>query len=100
VSVTRRFCIKTVAGIELNLFAYMYSLTYAVLGELGYPQKQGCFSLNFDPNSVLRKFRHGTPTVGECDINSDSGRPGVDSTWRRRADVASAVYGGRLIVDC
>jgi len=27
----------------------------------------------------LTKFRHG-----ECDINNDSGRSGIDSTWRGR----------------
>jgi len=29
----------------------------------------------------FRKICHGTPTVSECDINSDGGRCGVDSTW-------------------
>jgi len=30
------------------------------------------------------KFGRDTSTIGECDINIDSGRSGVDSTWRRR----------------
>ena len=36
---------------------------------------------NFVSKSGVREFRHGTPTVDECDINSDSWRSAVDSTW-------------------
>ena len=32
----------------------------------------------------LLKFRHGVPTVGECDINSDNCQSAVDNTWRWR----------------
>jgi len=40
-------------------------------------------------------------TVGECDINIDSGRSGVNSTWRRRQMcMARAVYSRRPIADC
>jgi len=49
-----------------------------------FAKNKGTSFWNFDPNSGLRKFRHGTPTVGECDINSDSERSGVDSTWWQR----------------
>jgi len=39
------------------------------------------------------RFRHGTPTVGECDINNDNGRHGVDSTWwQRQSCVAREIY--------
>ena len=50
-----------------------------VLG-LGCRQKLGYFLWNFVPNSGLRKFRHGIPTVGECDINCDIGQTGVYGT--------------------
>jgi len=78
VSVTRRYCIETAARIELFFeggLGYLQRLQYSLL-EL---RPNYCV-----PNSGLRKFRHDTPTVGECDINSDSGRSGVDSTWQRR----------------
>jgi len=89
-SVTRRYCIETAAVIELIfLHTGFLDLCYDVFREIGVPAKNnGTFLIPLElcPNSGLRKFRHGTPTVGECDINSDSGRSGVDSTWRRRAD--------------
>ena len=70
-------------------FAYRFPSIYmlrSVLGKLGCLQNKGTSLWNFVPNSGLEKIwpRHGKPTVGECDINSNSGRSGVDSTWRRR----------------
>jgi len=47
---------------------------------LGYLRNKGTSLWNFVPNSGLRKFRTGTPTVDKCDINYDSGRSGVYST--------------------
>jgi len=88
VSVKRRHCIKTAAWIELIfLHTAFLNVCYAVfVKNWGYLQNKGSPLWNFVPNSGLEKFRHGTPTVGECDINSDSGRSGIDSTWRRRVD--------------
>ena len=71
-----------------------------ILKKLGYLKNNGTSpSLwNFVPNSGLRKFRHGTPTVGECDMNSDSGWSRVDSIWRRRQTcMARAVYSRRRL---
>jgi len=84
VSVTRRYCIETAARIQLIFFytGFSRSVLCCVLWKLGYLQNKGTSPWNYVPNSGRRKFRHGTPTVSECDINSDSGRSGVDSTGR------------------
>jgi len=49
-------------------------------------------------NKILPRV-HDTPTVGECDVNSDSGRSGVDSTVRGRQSVhmASVIYSRRRL---
>jgi len=42
-----------------------------------------CFrKIRVSPKLWTRKFRHRAPTIGKFDINSDSGRSGIDSTWR------------------
>ena len=60
--------------------------TSCALGKLEHLQNNSTSLWNFVPNSGPGKFRHGILAVGECDINSDSGRSGVHSTWRRLAD--------------
>jgi len=69
---------------KVDFFAYRCALTYAVVS-----QNKGTSIWNFLPNSRLQTFHHGTqtfhhgtPTVGKCDINSDSRWSGVDSTWQ------------------
>jgi len=46
----------------------------------------------------LRKYGHGMPMVGECDINSDSGKSSVDSTWPQWP--TSVVYSQTPIDNC
>jgi len=51
------------------------------------------------PNSALRKFDHGTPTIS--DVNSDSGRSVIyGATWRQRPkwQVRSTVNGDRRLL--
>jgi len=43
-------------------------------------KNKGASLWNVVPYSGLTKSRRGTPTVGECDINSDIGRSVDDST--------------------
>jgi len=72
---------------------------HCVLDKLEYLQNEETSRWNFIPNHRLRKLgQYGTPTVGECDINSDSGRSVVYSaTWRRRQ---RARCGRRPIAGC
>jgi len=72
VSVTRQYRIKTAARVEL-FFAYRFFSNYAIRcisRRLEYIQDKGYFPPNFVPNSGLWKFRHGTPTISECDITA------------------------------
>ena len=102
-SVTRRYCIETASRMELFFLHKRFPRPMqAVLEKLRYLQKGTSF-WNFVLNSGLRKFRLCIPTVGECDINSNSGRSGVDSTWRRRQftrQVQSIVNDRLPSVDC
>jgi len=78
--ISRRYCIETAA--------YSFPSTYVTLcfREIGVSPKQGYFPQELCPK--LRDLENfaTAPTVGECDINSNIGWSGVDSTWRQRAD--------------
>jgi len=95
---SRRYCIERAAPIELfmhtrKLLPWNFSLssrvyavfcgftsTFSTQFFLKISNNKGISLWNFVPNYGLRKFGNGTPIVGECDINSDSGRSNVDST--------------------
>jgi len=66
VCLSRRYCIET-TRIEL------YFKEIRVSPKIRVPP------WNFVPNYRRIKFDHGTPTVGKCDVNSDSGRSVVYS---------------------
>jgi len=57
-------------------------MLYCVLRKLEYLQKQCYFPWEkFVPNSGLRKFWHGTPTVGECGVNKRRPSSVIYNTW-------------------
>jgi len=84
VSVCLSVCMSHAGIAWKRLHSFPRPILACVSGKLGFSKNKGTFLWNFVPNSGLKKYRRGTPTVGECDINSDSGRSGVDRTWRRR----------------
>jgi len=86
VSVTRLYCIKTAARIEL-FFAYRLPSTYATTYFWKIKISPKLWVLPFGTLFQIldTKIGHGMPTVGECDINSDSSQSVVcGATWRRR----------------
>jgi len=72
-----------------GFFAYGLSTTYATLC---FREIRVIFEIGYFPLERCPKFGHGTPTVGECDINSDRSVCCLQRHLAAMAKVAGVVY--------